>query len=116
VEGARDAVPDIFSPAEVIGLTRALLTSLSGIVAEGLLIVLTVVFILIEAPTLPAKLRVAMNTTAHADRRFEQLFNSINRYMVIKTVTSLGTAVCVLALLTSWASTSPSSGPSWRSS
>ena len=100
VEGARDAVPDIFSPAEVIGLTRALLTSLSGIVAEGLLIVLTVVFILIEAPTLPAKLRVAMNTTAHADGRFEQLFNSINRYMVIKTVTSLGTAVCVLALLT----------------
>jgi predicted PurR-regulated permease PerM len=100
LEGSREAVPDLFSPAEVIGLTRAVLAGLSGIAAEGLLILLTVVFILLEAPTLPAKLRVALNTTAHADGRFQQLFTSINRYMVIKTATSLGTAALVLALLT----------------
>ena len=100
LEGSREAVPDLFSPAEVIGLTRAVLAGLSGIAAEGLLILLTVVFILLEAPTLPAKLRVALNTTAHADGRFQQLFSSINRYMVIKTATSLGTAALVLALLT----------------
>lgn len=99
LEGSRDAVPDIFSPTGIIGLTRVLLTSLSGAVAEGLLILLTVVFILLEAPTLPAKLKVALKTTEHADERFQQLFDSINRYMVIKTVTSLGTAVCVLAVL-----------------
>jgi AI-2 transport protein TqsA len=99
VKGSREAVPDLFSPAEVIGLTRALLTSLSGIVAEGLLVLLTVAFILTEAPTLPAKLRVAMNTTSDADERFQQLFSSINQYMVIKTLTSLGTATCVLAVL-----------------
>jgi predicted PurR-regulated permease PerM len=99
VEGSREAVPGLFSPAEIVGLTRALLASLSGIVAEGLLILLTVVFILLEAPTLPAKLKVAMNTTADADGRFQQLFDSINRYMMIKTVTSLGTAVCALAVL-----------------
>ena len=100
LKGSREAVPDLFSPAEVIGLTRAVLAGLSGIAAEGLLILLTVVFILLEAPTLPAKLRVALNTTAHADGRFQQLFSSINRYMVIKTATSLGTAALVLALLT----------------
>jgi predicted PurR-regulated permease PerM len=99
LEGSRDAVPDIFSPTGIIGLTRVLLTSLSGAVAEGLLILLTVVFILLEAPTLPAKLKVALKTTEHADERFQQLFDSINRYMVIKTATSLGTAVCVLAVL-----------------
>jgi len=65
---------------------------------------------------LPAKLKVAMNTTAHADGRFEQLFNSINRYMVIKTVTSLGTAVCVLALLTLLGIDFAVLWPSWRSS
>ena len=100
LKGSREAVPDLFSPAEVIGLTRAVLAGLSGIAAEGLLILLTVVFILLEAPTLPAKLRVALNTTADADGRFQQLFSSINRYMVIKTATSLGTAALVLALLT----------------
>ena len=99
VEGSSAAVPDIFSPAEIIGLTRTLLTSLSGIVAEGLLILLTVVFILIEAPTLPAKLKVALRTTEQADERFQQLFDSINRYMAIKSLTSLGTAACVLVLL-----------------
>jgi AI-2 transport protein TqsA len=100
LEGSREAVPDLFSPAEVIGLTRAVLAGLSGIAAEGLLILLTVVFILLEAPTLPAKLKVALNTTAHADARFQQLFSSINRYMVIKAATSLGTAALVVALLT----------------
>jgi predicted PurR-regulated permease PerM len=99
LEGSRDAVPDLFSPAEVIGLTRSLLASVSGIFAEGLLILLTVVFILIEAPTLPAKLKVALNTSEQADARFQQLFASINHYMRIKTVTSLGTAASVLALL-----------------
>jgi len=100
MKGSREAVPDIFSPAEIIGLTRTLLTSLSGLVAEGLLVLLTVVFILLEAPTLPAKLKVALSTTAPADERFQQLFDSINRYMAIKSLTSLGTAVCVLVLLT----------------
>lgn len=100
LEGSRDAVPDLFSPAEIIGLTRAVLTGLSGIAAEGLLVLLTVVFILLEAPTLPAKLKVAFKTTDQADERFRQIFASINRYMVIKSATSLGTAAGVLALLT----------------
>lgn len=99
LEGSREAVPDIFSPAEIIGLTRMLLTSLSGVVGEGLLILLTVVFILLEAPSFPEKLKRAFNTTEQADERFVQLFASINRYMAIKSLTSLGTAACVLVLL-----------------
>lgn len=99
VEGSRDAVPELFSPAEVIGLTRSLLASVTGIFAEGLLILLTVTFILVEAPALPAKLRLALNTTEQADARFQQIFASINHYMRIKTLTSLGTAACVLAVL-----------------
>lgn len=99
LEGSRDAVPELFSPAEVIGLTRSLLASVSSVFAEGLLILLTVTFILIEAPTLPAKLRLALNTTEEADARFQQIFASINHYMRIKTLTSLGTAASVLVLL-----------------
>jgi predicted PurR-regulated permease PerM len=99
LEGSGDAVPELFSAAEVIGLTRSLLASVSGIFAEGLLILLTVTFILVEAPTLPAKLKVALHTTDQADARFQQIFASINHYMRIKMVTSLGTAVSVLVLL-----------------
>jgi len=99
LEGSGDAVPELFSAAEVIGLTRSLLASVSGIFAEGLLILLTVTFILIEAPTLPAKLKVALKTTDQADERFRLIFASINRYMVIKTLTSVGTATSVLVLL-----------------
>lgn len=100
VQTAREIVPNMFSPADIIGLTRTLLTSLSGIAAQGLLIVITVAFILIEAPTLPAKLKLAFSTTKQTDVRFQQLFAAINHYMLIKTATSLGTAACALALLT----------------
>ena len=52
-------------------------------------------FILVEAPSLPAKLQAAFSVTSEGEERLRQIFNSINRYMLIKFITSLGTGICI---------------------
>ena len=99
VANARDVVPDIFDPAAAIGLVRMALTNVSGTFATGLLVLFTVVFMLIEAPGLPAKLKAAFAMTEESEARLQRLLRAINRYMVIKSLASLATALCIWAWL-----------------
>ncbi len=99
VANARDALTDIFNPAVATGLVRVILANVSGIVVTGLLILLAVVFMLLEASGLQAKLRAAFQLSEDAEVRLQRLFSSINRYMVIKSLTSLATALCIAAWL-----------------
>ena len=100
VAGSTEAVPDLLDPNKVSALVRALLSSASGIFATGLMVLLAVIFILAEAPALPAKLRVAFGMGPEGEARLKRLLDAINGYMRIKTLTSAGTAVCVWLLLT----------------
>jgi predicted PurR-regulated permease PerM len=95
VGGSREAIPDLLDPNKVAFAVRYLLSNASGFFATGLLVLLAVVFILLEANTLPAKLDVAFRMTEAGNARLQRLLDSIKRYMLIKSLTSLGTAVCV---------------------
>jgi len=95
VANARDAVKDIFDPSAAAGLVRMALTNVSGTFATGLLVLLAVVFMLLEAPKLPAKLRLAFHLTEGAETRLRRVLSAINQYMVIKSLTSLATALCI---------------------
>jgi predicted PurR-regulated permease PerM len=92
---ARDAVTDIFNPQIAVNLVRVALSNVSGTVGSGLLVLLAVVFMLLEASSLPAKLRMAFNLTEEAADRFRSVMRAINQYMVIKSLASLATALCV---------------------
>jgi predicted PurR-regulated permease PerM len=95
VGGSREAIPDLMDPNKVAVAVRFLLSNASGFFATGLLVLLAVTFILLEANTLPAKLKVAFQMTEAGNARLKRLLDSIKRYMLIKSLTSLGTAVCV---------------------
>ncbi|MFY9976518.1 MAG: AI-2E family transporter [Chromatiaceae bacterium] len=94
-----EAMPSVFDPAQTIGVLRRFLSSLGGLFAQGALVMLAVVFILLEAPGLPAKLKVAFDLDDAGKRRFRQVFEAINRYMLIKSLTSLATAVLLFLWL-----------------
>lgn len=89
------AIPDILDPGLVMILVRKLLSDASGLAGEGLLVLLVVVFILLDAPGLPAKLKAAFKTTPQADARFDRILAAVNRYMLIKSLTSLATGVVI---------------------
>jgi predicted PurR-regulated permease PerM len=95
VDNAREALDDIFDPAKAVGLVRVVLSNVSGIFGTGLLVLLAVVFMLLEASGLEAKLKKAFHLTEEGETRLQQVTSAINRYMVIKALASLATALCI---------------------
>ncbi len=92
---SREAVPDIFDSGQAMAVVRLLLSNASEIFADGLLVLFTVNFILLEAPGLPAKLKAAFKTTEDSDARLGKVMYCVNQYMLIKTLASLATAALI---------------------
>lgn len=95
VTSAREAVKDIFDPAVVVSLVRVTLANMSGVFATGLLVLLAVIFMLLEASSLAVKLKTAFQLTEETEARLKRVLNAVNQYMVIKILTSLATALCI---------------------
>jgi AI-2 transport protein TqsA len=95
VNNAHEAVKDILNPQVAMNLVRVALTNVSGTFGSGLLVLLAVVFMLLEASSLPAKLRMAFHLTEEAVERLGRVVSAINQYMVIKSLASLATALCI---------------------
>ena len=74
---------------------RAVLANVGGVFASGLLILLVVLFMLFEAVGLPAKIEAAFNPSEETRARLVRLIAAINRYMLLKSLTSLATALLV---------------------
>jgi len=95
VEMAREAVKDIIDPNVAVDLVRVVLSNMRSTFGTGLLVLLSTVFMLLEAPGLQIKLRKAFHLQEEAELRLQRLFSSINHYMVIKSIASLATALCI---------------------
>lgn len=95
VEMAREAVKDIIDPNVAVDLVRVILSNMRSTFGTGLLVLLSTVFMLLEAPGLQTKLRKAFHLQEEAELRLQRLFTSINHYMVIKSIASLATALCI---------------------
>ncbi len=77
------------NPAAVMNLTAGLFAALSGVLSNVLLILFTVMFILLEASTIPAKLRSVLDKPDEPFTQFSGFVTDIKRYMVIKTSMNL---------------------------
>lgn len=80
-------------PAVAMGLAGKLLAGLGGLLSNTFLILLTVVFILLEASTFREKLRAALGPSDDTFKQLENFLGNINRYMVLKTWISVATGV-----------------------
>ena len=82
-------------PGAAMSLASTMLASLGNVLSNAFLIFLTVIFILLEAASFPAKLYSAFGRSKMSMKNFDNFTANINRYMVIKTWMSLGTGVLV---------------------
>ena len=96
---SQEAIPDLLDPTKVMAGVRLVLSNASGVFATGLLVLLAVVFILLEVPSMRPKLHAAFHLSPDAEARITQLLARINRYMQIKTLTSAATGICVWLFL-----------------
>ena len=93
VGSVKELVEEI-DPSAAMDLAVNLLNGLRGLLNYGFLIVFAIVFMLLEAETLPTKLKaVAPSTEAY--RSVQKFSSSLNRYLGLKTATSLVTGLVV---------------------
>lgn len=92
---SREAVPDLFDPNQAMSLVRVALSNVSGVASTGILVLFTVIFILLEAPGIPAKIEAAFGASTEGKARLAKMLDGLNRYMLIKTLASLATALLI---------------------
>ncbi len=90
-----DKLAELFNPSRILKMVANTLNSLGGVLTNTFFVFLTFIFILSEAAGFPNKLRaIAKDRNADLDRS-SQIVAGVNRYLGIKTITSLVTGLAV---------------------
>ncbi|OQY50514.1 MAG: hypothetical protein B6230_06150 [Desulfobacteraceae bacterium 4572_89] len=90
-----DKLTEMFNPSRVLKLVANTLNSLGAVLTNTFFVFLTVVFILSEAAGFPNKLRaLSMDRDADLDR-YSEIITGVNRYLGIKTMTSIATGLAI---------------------
>ncbi len=90
----------ILDPGAAMKLVGSMLSGLGGVLTDAFMILLTVVFILLEASSFPRKLHAALTSPGASLEHFEQFIHNIQRYMSLKTWISLATGATIAVWLT----------------
>lgn len=80
-------------------LVAGMLNGLGNLLANSFLIFLTVIFILLEASSFPAKLHAILDNAESSLAHFEKFTTDVQRYLAIKTSTSLLTGIAIMLWL-----------------
>ncbi len=83
------------NPGAIMALVSNLFTQLTGMLTNGFLIFVTVVFILLEASIFPDKLSSALNRPKQSFSQLSKITSDVKRYLAIKTLTSAVTGLAV---------------------
>ncbi len=91
----RQLLEEHFNPGVALQMSANMLTGLGGMATNMFMILLTVVFILLEAAGFRAKFQAAMADPQKTLAHFSEFTESVNRYLAIKTAVSLATGLVI---------------------
>jgi AI-2 transport protein TqsA len=95
IEIPQSTINEYFDPGTAITIIGNTLSGLKSVLTNTFLIILTVLFLLMEASGIPNKLKNAFPDSDDLFLKIKSFFNGFNRYLVIKTATSLLTGLLV---------------------
>ncbi len=98
MSGTQKILLNYINPEAVMGLTTGLLSGLSSVISDLILILLTVTFILLEVSSFPIKIRAILGDPERVFPRFTKFVFNMKRYMIIKTIINLAAGI----LITLW--------------
>ena len=90
---------EMFNPSSVFKIVANTLNEVSGLFANGFLILLMIVFMLLEVSSFPLKLKKMFNDPETSINRVNSISDNINKYIAIKTAISIGTGLLVTIFL-----------------
>ncbi len=82
-------------PGMLMGLASNLLSGLGSVMTNLLLILLTVVFMMLEADSIPRKIHIALDDPAMRMKQIDRFLDSVKSYLAIKTLVSMLTGALV---------------------
>ncbi|OGS32603.1 MAG: hypothetical protein A2218_01820 [Elusimicrobia bacterium RIFOXYA2_FULL_53_38] len=91
---------EYLNPASVMKLFVDMLGGLGSVLSNIVLILLTVMFILLEASSFPVKLCAVLGDPQQAFPQFTKFVNDIKRYIIVKTLLSLAAGILIGIWLT----------------
>jgi len=86
---------DLLNPAALVDLARGTLLGVASVLSTAVLVLIILVFILAEASGFGYKIRVAMGQADADLSRFARITNEVQRFLGIKTLTSLATGILI---------------------
>lgn len=99
IDTAGLAVTKLFDTEAAMKLVARGLNNLGKVLTNGLLILMIVIFMLIEASSLPVKLHAIFGDEKNALENFDKFISTVKQYMAIKTWVSLLTGLAVFIWL-----------------
>lgn len=84
-----------FNPAKAMAMAGKLMGGLGNVLTQAFLILITVIFMLLEANAFQAKLKNHAESPERSLARVKAITSSIKQYMVIKTSTSMLTGILI---------------------
>ncbi len=92
---------EYFDPGAAMNVVTIIVGGFGGVMANLFLILLTVIFMMAEADSLPKKLHLALADPDMRMAQIDQFLTSVNQYLAIKTMVSIATGVIISIAL--WA-------------
>jgi AI-2 transport protein TqsA len=99
IEISDDMLKNSFNPGTAMQMAAKALNGLGGVLTNTFLILLTVIFILMEASGFPNKIRAGLKAPEKSLAGFSRFTESVNRYLVLKTIFSVITGLFIWAWL-----------------
>lgn len=99
IETPAGAIEQYLDPAMAMNVVSETISSVGNILTNSFLIILLVIFILLEASTLPNKIRSAIGNPDSPLTQYNEVIKNINKYLGIKTLISIGTGLTIFIWL-----------------
>ncbi|MCV2883850.1 AI-2E family transporter [Aestuariibacter sp. AA17] len=91
----REFLVSHFDPGMAMSMVTNLLSGFGNVLANFLLILLTVVFMLFEADSIPKKIHIALDDPSMKMQQVDKFLTSVKNYLAIKMLVSLATGVLI---------------------
>ena len=95
----KSVISEYIDPGAAMKMVANVFSGLGGVLTNTFLILFSVIFILLEASDFPDKVRRALGSKTLALDHFQNFSDSVQRYLLIKTLVSIGTGFVVGVVL-----------------
>lgn len=90
-----DLIAAHLDPATAMSVATNFISGMGGVLSNLFLILLTVIFMLFEANSMPHRLHIALADPDMKMKHIDRFIRLVNSYLAIKTVVSLGTGTII---------------------